>query len=78
MFRQRFERGTSHNEAKVKITLYQATQAQRGLCAIWGWVINFVPTKDIRYRKLVGPRAVLEGYGKSSLHRDLITGPSSM
>ena len=51
----------------------------------WGWVVSTTP-RPLYPREIpgthctggwVGPRAGLDGWGKSSLHRDSIPGPSS-
>ena len=53
--------------------------------ARWGWVVNATP-RPLYPRESpgthymggwVGPRAGLDGYEKSRLHRDSIPGPSS-
>jgi len=54
--------------------------------AEWVWVVNATPLPLYPPGKIpcthcivgwVGPRAGLDGYGKSCLHRDSIPGPSS-
>jgi len=78
---------------QVKLTLEQATKAQRGsrgiaLCNLgtrWEWVVNATP-RPLYPRERPGThctggwvclRAGLDGYGKSRPHRDSIPGTSS-
>jgi hypothetical protein len=78
---------------KVKFTLEEAMKVQSGrnIALPLTSALDFVggqrhaspalPTGKIRYslyRRLGGPRSVLDGCGKPRLHRDSIPGPSSL
>ena len=69
----------SKGKGKAKFSLEQATKAQRGV------VVNATPRPFYPQERpgthcigvWVGPRASLDGCGKSRAHRDSIPGPSS-
>jgi hypothetical protein len=74
-------------KVKVKFTLQQAMNAQRGrrgiallffdLDARWGLVVNVVTLSAHCTKRGVASEPILDVYGKSDPHRDLIPVPSS-